>query len=36
MGVLYTHKHPDHVGDQSMIKVLLDGQILASAETIEE
>ena len=28
MGVLYTHKHPDHVGDQSMIKVLLDAQIL--------
>ena len=36
MGVLYTHKHPDHIGDQSMIKVLLDAQILASAETIKE
>jgi len=36
MGVLYTHKHPDHIGDQSMIKMLLDNQILASAETIKE
>tara|TARA_B100000925_G_scaffold59325_1_gene39567 strand:- start:197 stop:1735 length:1539 start_codon:yes stop_codon:yes gene_type:complete len=36
MGALYTHKHPDHIGDQSMINVLLDGPILASPETIEE
>ncbi|NDB64078.1 MAG: MBL fold metallo-hydrolase [Euryarchaeota archaeon] len=35
-GALYTHRHPDHIGDQTMVRRLIDQQIFGTAETIEE
>ena len=34
-GALYTHRHPDHIGDQTMVRRLIDQQIFGTAETIE-
>ena len=36
VGILYTHRHPDHVGNQSMISKLIDAPSYGTKETLAE